>query len=354
MAIEGKNSLPFLKKFLKDRHYLVQAHALNLISQLDPVQGLKEALVILKKVKPKKIRLKGWQPLFVSFLAVERAAKKKAPLSLLKEAISQMIELLQKLEGRMFYNNIQFLSRITGESGILPSYRGWKSWWELNQNRFQPGEGGKKGEEALKRVRTVVRYHGIPIYSTRIVFIVDHSGSMRNPLGEGDKKGRIKFDICKEELIKTIRSLQKKVFFNVFFLESDVFSWQKQLTQATERNKRYAIRYISSISPTQPIGSRYRMRGNFYDGLYKALMDPYADTVFLLSDGGPTAGKYVHPKRVLKKVKQLNRFLHFEIHTILIGATKAKDQRFMEELAEENYGRFYHKGGKKYKRRRRK
>jgi hypothetical protein len=231
----------------------------------------------------------------------------------------------------------------------MPNHKNWKAWWDLNKKNFKPAKDVKSSADGSKKhVGTVLKYHGIPIYSHRIVFMIDHSGSMKNTLEDGEYKGKLKFDVCKTELSNTIQTLSKEVYFNVYFLETDVFSWKDRLQKTSPESQKEALRYISSVSSTKAIGSSYKMRGNFFDGLQKALHDPAADTVFLLSDGGPTAGKFAFPVRVKKKITEYNKFLNFEFHTILIGASQEKDQKFMEELSKLNYGKSHFRAGKKF------
>ncbi|RME05289.1 MAG: VWA domain-containing protein [Planctomycetota bacterium] len=325
-----------LKKVLKSRHPRVQAAALQILLKYSPLQALEEALVQLKKLKPKKIQLRYWPVYYACLKILEKNAKNpKAPISKLRAVIDKIISIVRKLDGRMKYATFETLAKATGKS-LNPDYRAWKYWWDMNKSRFVPE--GNSG--SITRPSTAVRYHGVSIYSKRIIFIVDKSGSMRYPVkGEGEYKNRIKMDVCKEALIKTIRSLSKDTYFNIIFFGTKLRPWKKQLQKATRANKASAIKFVSSM--------QIRGRTNIYDSLFQALNDPFADTIFLLSDGGPSEGKYIFTRRVEEKVRQINRFANFEIHTIIIGSSKSRDRRFMENLARENGGEFHHKGGER-------
>jgi Mg-chelatase subunit ChlD len=61
------------------------------------------------------------------------------------------------------------------------------------------------------------------------------------------------------------------------------------------------------------------------------------DTIFFLSDGRPSHGKFIEPDDVLREVRAANELRKVVIHTITLGEFE-KD--FMERLAAENGGTF--------------
>ena len=60
-------------------------------------------------------------------------------------------------------------------------------------------------------------------------------------------------------------------------------------------------------------------------------------TIFLHSDGGPSAGRVVAMEQIRSAVKVQNRERRVRINTILIGGS-AREQDFMRKLAGENDG----------------
>ena len=192
-----------------------------------------------------------------------------------------------------------------------------------------------------------MRFHGIPVYSKRIVFILDLSGSMKDEIlvevpdpkrsGLVKKINRTKMEVSKEELIRTINSLGPKVYFNVIFFGTKITPWQKRMVLAAGRNKKTCEVFVKK--------QKCLGRTNIYDSIEFALNDPNADTVFLLSDGGPSEGKYMFKSRVLRKVWRLNKYQLVRINTLMFGETEAKKSAvwFMKELAEDNWGKYYPK-----------
>jgi hypothetical protein len=61
------------------------------------------------------------------------------------------------------------------------------------------------------------------------------------------------------------------------------------------------------------------------------------DTVFFLSDGRPTHGKYIDTKDILDRIVEANRLRKVVLHTIAIGDFS---KAFMEQLAGRNWGTF--------------
>ena len=75
---------------------------------------------------------------------------------------------------------------------------------------------------------------------------------------------------------------------------------------------------------------------NLYDGLEKSLMDGNVDTVMLLSDGAPGAGRYVATPDILRAVRRLNQTRRIAIHCVSLG----RDSELLRRLARENGGKY--------------
>ena len=96
-----------------------------------------------------------------------------------------------------------------------------------------------------------------------------------------------KIELAREQLKWSIETLPKGVHFNVIFYATDVQVWKEppEMVPATKENKQAAIDWFMEID-----ANGYTRT---FDALGKAL--DYAsgkggaDTVFLLSDGSPTA-----------------------------------------------------------------
>ena len=70
--------------------------------------------------------------------------------------------------------------------------------------------------------------------------------------------------------------------------------------------------------------------------LAESLLREGVDTIFVLSDGVPGAGKYVTTPDILRAVRRLNQTRRIAIHCVSIGMRS----ELLQRLAEENGGRY--------------
>ena len=115
----------------------------------------------------------------------------------------------------------------------------------------------------------------------------------------------------------------------MIFFSSGVRAWKGRLVQATARNLAQASGYV--------YGLQAEGMTNAYGALARALKDPHVDTIFLLSDGQPTAGRITDPHAIRAAVRKMNSFRRIVIHCIGIGG---HDREFMKGLAEDNGGKY--------------
>jgi len=58
---------------------------------------------------------------------------------------------------------------------------------------------------------------------------------------------------------------------------------------------------------------------NLFDGVEFAYDDPEIDTIYLLTDGQPSGGRFVEPSEIVEEVRLMNRTRQIVIHCISIG-----------------------------------
>ncbi len=171
------------------------------------------------------------------------------------------------------------------------------------------------------------QYYGIDIHAKRMMFIIDHSGSMNERVG-----GYSRLDRAKIELISTINSLPSDSEFAISFYSDDVRQWRRELVEATEDNKRQAAIFIEQLEP--------RGMTNTYGALRQSLeYDEQLEAVFLLTDGRPTMGSIVVPEAIIADIVHRNRFRHLKFNTIGIKVD-GPTERFLRNLAEHAAGEF--------------
>ena len=209
-------------------------------------------------------------------------------------------------------------------------------------------------------------YYGIETgASKKVVYVLDISGSMEGK-AETDLQGNIistagskvgnavgnkvggtvgniiskqtnnqltKLGKAKKELMPSIRGLSEDTYFTIIVFENSVKKLNKQLVQANATNKNLAIAYLEKLSSGGGT--------NISDALEESFGFQDVETIFLLSDGEPTAGKITNPDGIVSKAKEWNSSQKVIIHTIGLG--EDCDKEFMKKLANENGGQFIDK-----------
>lgn len=219
-------------------------------------------------------------------------------------------------------------------------------------------------------------YYGIDIDSKKYVFLVDISGSMESKIekdakgvilttaaskaadkaGEivGGEVGRIvgkqikkqltKLEKAKKNLVPVINGFTEEHYFTIITFENDIKYWREELIPATEANKKLAVAFVKSLKSgggtniSDALEASFKLAGDGVSDTTKVLD---VETVFLLSDGEPTAGKYRSTSQILQKVEEWNTYRKVQIHTVGLGDNH--DEAFMRQMAEDNNGVYINK-----------
>jgi hypothetical protein len=290
------------------------------------------------------------------------------------DSIGPLIARMALEEGRLIVDIGTALARITGKD-FGARLDGWQNFWKTFEGRFQiPSEAELEKLRAAQALRKLqyepapgaVAYHGVETPSQAIVFVIDVSGSMeqevvnKEKFKAGDYPSWKRIDVIKTELLRTVRGLEPYVEFNILAFATEVKHWKKTLVKANPLNKSSAEAFVSrleaiggnskeDLASAGLVGSANLEGGktNSYGALMAALgveegketedYETHLDTIFFLSDGRPSHGKFVEPGDVLREVRRANELRRIVIHTITLGEFE-KD--FMERLAFENGGNF--------------
>ena len=134
------------------------------------------------------------------------------------------------------------------------------------------------------------------------------------------------------ELSQAIEALDPATEFTVILFSGSVRSWRKQLLEASEVNKRKAIRFVQQY---------YRANlTNTYSALRTALkIDDNLEAIYLISDGEPTTGSVTDPAEIVHDITRRNAFRYIAINTVGIALTGTA-KGFMQQLAEQNGGEY--------------
>ena len=357
LSIKSKQPKRKYLKLLKHSDWRIQALAIDLLALNKDPSLIKKLSPLLRSpsdsVKIAVIR---------AFLNIES-----------KNIIKILIKTLGTSEGRVKDDITDALARLTGVD-LGPFTTQWESWWATNKKNadirirtmeeFHKIKEDQIKEDEKKKTATA-SYHGLRVISKNCIFIVDCSESMLEQYspeeeeeeeedGEGDdddndeekegekddeekennlKKNEVKtkMEVAKLELIKIILSLQDGTATNFVRFNSIIEYWRKALHVLDKDSRKEAAKFINSSTP--------QGLTNIYEALEFAFQDISIDTIFFLSDGLPTIGKYTNPDKIVAEIVKLNMLRKVKINTIGFGL-EPKEADLLKNLAFQNYGVF--------------
>lgn len=255
----------------------------------------------------------------------------------------------------------ELLVSLTGAPFSMNQPAKWQQWWHEVRDTFTLAKAAPAETKPGKGKGTVASsFFGVPVRGTRVLFVVDLSGSMRDAWRDGESK----FDVARRQLKKAVEGMPADSAFNLISFDDRAGSWRSKLTAATKGNKDSFFKYLDKLQTGQST--------NVWAGLQEALKietvevneryATHADEIFVLSDGAPTVGELVNPQQILQTVTETNSVSHICINTIYIeggrrgrggrggrgggrrgrgnGAGRMSGAELMKKIAEQNGGRF--------------
>jgi len=295
-------------------------------------------------------------------------------------SVPLLIERYKAEEGRLQLDVVDSLTKLTGKA-YGARIELWERFWASYGERYQipTDEEMVKLEEARAKtnekytIKNASNFVGVETPSRSILFVIDVSGSMedlvvdREQFQDGDYPSWARMDIVKTELARTVEGLEPYVKFGIISFATKTKRWKKKLVPANVINKSSALAFVKGL---EPLGGNSQMdlalsglgggpdlsigKTNTYGALAEALgiddgtdrapksgsKERYlaeVDTVFFLSDGRPTYGKYIETKEIMDRITEGNLIRKVVLHTIAIGNF---DKNFMRSLAVKNGGVF--------------
>ncbi|MCG3134609.1 MAG: hypothetical protein HMLKMBBP_01923 [Planctomycetes bacterium] len=165
----------------------------------------------------------------------------------------------------------------------------------------------------------------LPIDSEHVCFVLDASSSMNDAVRFGAET--TKRAALLAAFGKVLQGLPKPSWINLIPFGTEPMPMKPRLFEATEGGRSAAVKYLGKVA--------FDGRTNIHDALMLALADDDADTVVLLTDGAPSAGRSTSRTGILDAIRDANRWRLARIHAVELGAanTGARWKGFMEEIA---------------------
>ena len=358
---------PTLISLLRDREPNIRIAAVNAIGNamqphVDETEGKNPTGNVLKK---RDRAIKELQRLLVSdkVWQVRSAAAFSLATMRCKAVIPSLIkgldaELRRKKDPwAMDVRLHKILEGLTGQNVARGGIAPWKAFWKAEGSAFTVRPTPAPGQEKQSDDR-YKKFFDLTIESDRVLFVLDFSGSMAEPMelkpegttaGGGAATQTTKADLVIKELKKLVMSLPDGALCNFVVFSSDVRIWRAE-------GKRPALVKLDDESRDDLLGNfldGLRPNGptNLYDALQAALgfggrglYDKYYgagfDTLYVITDGAPTAGPVTDKIEIRKRVREANQLRKIAIHCITFG--DKNDTNFLKPMAEENGGRHIH------------
>jgi hypothetical protein len=279
------------------------------------------------------------------------------------KAVEALIRAIEVEDGRLATDALQALREITAKD-FHDNVHLWREWLAkdgsqlpepTNDTNAPPVEVPKppKGERAVAKAKGT-GFYGLDSKTKHPVFVIDYSGSMAGtisgktpPEGQSSAPPKIggprRVDGVATELTRYIETLPKDGTFNIVLFDHRIVTWKDKMQPATLENKEAAKAWIMERGPE---GSTDLFGGleKAFDFAGRGTFDKHygvgLDTIFLLSDGSPTAGRLQKEDEILAAVRELNQLKRISIHCVGLG--RNLNARLLQRLAQENDGGFAH------------
>jgi HEAT repeat protein len=265
-----------------------------------------------------------------------------------KTLVPALIKMLPGTSGRMNYEINECLKKLTGGADKHGNYSAWTAWWEKNENEFLAGT-----YVAALNDRSdgpgVTTFYGIPLHSTKVVFIIDVSLSMKDPstwkpeITDGIDKleGERAIDIARYELRKIVRSIPEGALYDIIGMYGRLAMLSEKWVVAGGNSREKAIKFIQGLelkSGTDVHGAIIRAL-DFSGGNWNTPpRDDSIDTVFILSDGSHSVG-LMDRGQIPDRILDAARFKRIAITAIAIDPPK-DGRELLKKISEGTGGAF--------------
>ena len=120
-----------------------------------------------------------------------------------------------------------------------------------------PQDKGGSAKQAAVRSEDANRFYGIVTRSKRLIYIIDVSGSMKEPVDplkrktvitgrpagadEGPAPGKTRLEVAQNELKRAVRNLPSDAYFDIIFFSHGARLWRPKMTKAALSEKKAAL-----------------------------------------------------------------------------------------------------------------
>jgi hypothetical protein len=243
-------------------------------------------------------------------------------------SVDLLISVLEKPGSmRVERDTANALVRLTGKD-FGTQAAAWRDWWAKNRSRTfienrAPGRGLEYGA-----------FFGVPVGPGRHAFILDVSGSMRDPVKGGRAQKHIasarhlqgarienRLDLAKAELKHALENLPAGTFAGIIVFNDEAQWLTRGIERAEAAMKDRALERLQAVGPGQKTNIHDALAAAFHPGRKPGPRDweEGPDTIFLLTDGEPSVGPIKEWQELRDAILRWNLGRMIRIHVISLG-----------------------------------
>ncbi|HEX7901427.1 MAG TPA: VWA domain-containing protein [Planctomycetota bacterium] len=241
-----------------------------------------------------------------------------------KGGVGAVVERLPAADARWRNEACATLGKATGRE--MPA-DAWPDWWRRNAEDFRAGRVNAAAESAGPGRTT---FYDIPLHSTRVCFVIDRSGSMR-------ENGR--FQAARAELLTLLDRLPDGARVNIVFFGGTPSFWAKTTRILDAQARKDATRWIEDQgleSGTDLYRALEKSLGLVGWADSGKLREDGVDTLFVLSDGEATVGRLQDDELIARVIARRARYLRPVIHAVALSSA-APSMRLLADLTGGEY-----------------
>lgn len=249
------------------------------------------------------------------------------------------------------------LENMTGQTIGAGDFKSWREFWRkegASLRLAKPADAKRRNASEDARYE---RFFSLQLESDRVLFVVDFSGSMEEPItlhtgttsaGAGTTTTKAKLVV--DELKKIVTAMPDGSYFNIVVFSDEVRVWRPsragypELVKLDDEARDELLgSFLDSLAPRGPTnlhGALDKAIGFAGRGLTDKHYALGFDTIYVLTDGAPSWGEVTDKDEIRRRVRETNRLKRLVINCITFG--DKNDTDFLRLLAEENSGRHVH------------
>lgn len=210
----------------------------------------------------------------------------------------------------------------------------WRKWLEANAAAIEEGSFTAKSAPAAAGQESL-SFYGLDMDSSRVIFVMDISGSMKDEVvGIKKYEGKTRLEALKAEVGELLKNMDPETWFTIIVYCHDIHLWKDRMQPASRTAVASAIDFVNRLNSFGGTNVHDALKAAFDIAMREQTYGP--DSLFLLSDGNPTAGELDDPDDILRDMRKRNADLRLCINTVFVGDDEG--DVFMRRLAEENRG----------------